>query len=123
MSRPVAVQRLDDGGGTVERYELPPEKRIEGNPTQTVWTQYADAAGRFFVGRWHSERGKWHVRYTEEEWCEVLEGTSVITAADGVAVTVGAGDRFVVPAGFVGTWEVVEPTTKRFVIGEPGAPD
>jgi uncharacterized cupin superfamily protein len=36
-------------------------------------------------------------------------------------VTVGAGDSFVVPRGFVGTWEVVATTTKRFVIHEPPA--
>jgi uncharacterized cupin superfamily protein len=31
------------------------------------------------------------------------------------------GDEFVIPRGFVGTWEVVEPTLKRFVIHEPDA--
>ncbi len=50
----------------------------------------------------------------------MLVGVSVITDAEGRAVTLRAGDRFVVPRGFVGTWELVEPTTKRFVIYEPG---
>ena len=40
-------------------------------------------------------------------------------AAD--AVTVSAGESFVVPRGFVGTWEVVEPTKKTYVIYEAGA--
>jgi uncharacterized cupin superfamily protein len=34
----------------------------------------------------------------------LLQGVSVITDAQGRAVTVAAGDRFVIPRGFVGTW-------------------
>jgi uncharacterized cupin superfamily protein len=67
---------------------------------------------------WRSEVGTWHVNYTEEEHCQMLEGVSVITRAGGEAVTLRAGDNFVVPRGFVGTWEVVERTTKRFVMFE-----
>jgi uncharacterized cupin superfamily protein len=48
----------------------------------------------------------------------MLQGTSIITDAQGVATTVTAGQSFVMPRGFVGTWEVVEATTKRFVIYE-----
>jgi uncharacterized cupin superfamily protein len=36
-------------------------------------------------------------------------------------VTVGPGDRFVMPRGFRGTWEVVEATRKTFVIYQPAA--
>jgi hypothetical protein len=39
----------------------------------------------------------------------------------GRTATEQAGDRFVIPRGFVGTWEVVATTTKRFVIFEPKA--
>jgi uncharacterized cupin superfamily protein len=38
-------------------------------------------------------------------------------------VTVVAGDSFVIPRGFVGTWEVVDRTRKEFAIYEPGAPE
>lgn len=41
------------------------------------------------------------------------------TDAQGQASTVAAGESFVIPRGFTGTWEVVETTTKRFVIYEP----
>jgi len=34
-------------------------------------------------------------------------------------VTVTQGESFVIPSGFVGTWEVVTPTKKIFVIYEP----
>jgi uncharacterized cupin superfamily protein len=33
-------------------------------------------------------------------------------------VTVNAGDSFVIPSGFTGTWEVLTPTRKEFVIFE-----
>lgn len=119
--RPDTVQVLPSPDSHGEEYSLPAEKLITGNPRQTLWQQYSDAGGRFFAGAWHSETGKWHVAYTEEEYCQILEGVSVITDALGRSVTVRAGDRFVIPRGFAGTWEVIEPTKKLYVIYEPGA--
>ncbi len=113
--------KLDVPSGPGEEYFLAPEKRIEGNPKQTIWTQYQDATDKFFAGVWRSEPGKWKVSYTEEEFCHILEGISVLVALDGSTLTVHAGESFVIPRGFVGTWEVVERTTKRFVIYEAGA--
>jgi uncharacterized cupin superfamily protein len=104
-----------------ERYFLAPEKLIYGNPEQTLWLEYTDPSGRFCSGRWQSHIGKWRISYTEEEYCQMLEGVSVITDADGLAVTLSAGDSFVIPRGFEGTWEVLQPTRKIFVIYEPRA--
>jgi uncharacterized cupin superfamily protein len=84
---------------------------------------YTDPSGRFMSGIWHSERGRWQILYTEEEYFHVLEGRSVITDQAGNALTVSAGEECVIPAGFTGTWEVLEPTRKRFVIYEPGSAD
>ena len=102
------------GGG--EEYFLPAQKLLQGNPRQTVWMQYTDPTGQFMVGIWHSERGRWKILYTEQEYCRMLEGISVITDQAGLAITVRQGDEFVIPAGFDGTWEVLEPTRKHFVI-------
>ena len=102
-----------------DSYFLPPEKLLSGNPRQTVRMQYTDPTKQFFVGEWRSEVGKWRINYSEEEYCQMLEGVSVITDEQGSAVTVTAGDSFVIPRGFVGSWEVVEPTRKNFVIYEP----
>ncbi|MFO6421201.1 cupin domain-containing protein [Hylemonella sp. W303a] len=120
---PPAVMRLRSapdiaGADASEDYFLAPEKLITGNPKQTLWMHYTDPTKQYFVGVWRSEPGKWRVHYTEEEYCRMLDGVSIITDEWGQAVTVRAGDEFVVPRGFVGTWEVVETTTKRFVIYE-----
>jgi uncharacterized cupin superfamily protein len=119
-----SVHKLTAAASTVgEEYFLPAERLLEGNPKQTVWMHYTDGSGKFMAGIWHSERGRWRILYTEEEYCQVLEGVSVITDQAGVAVTVRAGEEFVIPSGFVGTWDVLEPTRKRFVIYEPGTPN
>lgn len=118
-----AVTRFPAVVGPGEEYFLPPEKLLRGNPRQTAWVHYTDPSGRFTAGIWHSECGRWKIHYTEEEYCQMLEGVSVITDQAGAAVTVRAGEEFVIPAGFSGTWEVVEPTRKRFVIYESGGAD
>ena len=112
--------KTDPDDAQREQYWLPAEKLIAGNPKQVVWNTYSGSGGKFFAGVWYSEVGKWRIRYTEEEYCHVLQGVSVITDAQGKAVTVSAGDRFVIPRGFTGTWEVVEPTRKIYVIYEAG---
>ena len=116
-----SVVKLDALTTQGEEYYLAPEKLIEGNPRQTVWLQHTDASAQFHVGLWRSEPGKWRISYTEEEYCHMLEGVSIITSEGGDAVTVKAGESFVVPRGFAGTWEVVEVSTKRFVLYEPAS--
>jgi len=116
----VRIQLLAVDAGCGEAYFVAPHKLLSGNPKQTAWVQHASADQRFSAGLWHSEVGTWSIRYTEDEYCRILEGCSIITSDDGHALTVHAGDEFVIPRGFVGTWEVVEPTLKRFVIHEPG---
>lgn len=99
-------------------YHLDPHKLIAGNPKQTLWLEYESPGGEFCAGVWASEVGEWRVRYTEQEYCCMLEGRSVLTAEDGSAQEFSAGMEFVVPRGFVGSWRVLEPTLKRFVIHE-----
>jgi uncharacterized cupin superfamily protein len=110
------IRKLTEPIGPGEDYFVSPEKLIIGNPRQTIWTQYEDAGKKFIVGHWRSEPGKWRIKYTEEEYCHMLEGKSIIQSNDGETTTVQAGDSFVISSGFDGTWEVILTTTKRFVI-------
>lgn len=116
----IEVQGLPLAQGPGESYYLAADKLLQGNPRQTAWVQHASDDQRFSAGLWHSEVGQWRIRYTEDEYCRILEGRSILRSDDGRVVAVGPGDEFVIPRGFVGSWEVVEPTLKRFVIHEPG---
>lgn len=98
---------------------LPPAERvIAGHPLQSVRNQYSDESGRFHAGEWACEVGAWHVVYTESEFCQLLEGSVRITDEAGVAHTLKAGDAFVIPAGFRGTWETLERCRKHYAIFE-----
>jgi uncharacterized cupin superfamily protein len=116
------IHKFNTSTAPAEEYFLTADKLISGNPLQTLWQHYTDPGKKFFSGIWKSEPGKWKIAYTEEEYCQILEGTSVLTDAQGAAVTVTAGESFVIPRGFVGTWEVLATTRKIYVIYESGEP-
>lgn len=92
---------------------------LEGNPQQSLWLEYVGPTGTFSSGIWASEVGTWKVVYSEEEYCQILEGHSVLTSVDGTRQEFTEGMEFIIPRGFVGTWRVIRPTRKRFVIYEP----
>ena len=96
-----------------------PERILAGIPRARVANQYSDTSQQFFCGIWTSTAGKWRVRYTEHEFCVLIEGRMRIEAATGERYELRAGDAFIVPAGFEGTWEVVEPSKKWYAIFEP----
>ncbi len=73
------------------------------------------------MGVWECEPGAWRVHYTEEEYCRILAGRSLLTNSDGVVREVVTGDEFVIPSGFEGTWEVTERTRKAYVMFEEKA--
>jgi uncharacterized cupin superfamily protein len=112
------ISKLDDSSLIAEEYYLPAEKLLTGNPKQTIWQHYTDKSQKFSTGIWQSDVGKWKIHYTEEEFCQILEGVSVITDETGKAVTVSEGENFVIPSGFEGSWEVVKTTKKIYVIYE-----
>jgi uncharacterized cupin superfamily protein len=99
-----------------------PERTLAGAPKLTVWNHYDEGTGQFFAGVWQATPGCWAVRYSEHEFCHLLAGRVVITSEAGARQEFIAGDSFVVPAGFVGTWEVVEGCRKLYAIFEPRDP-
>ena len=48
-----------------------------------------------------------------------IEGKAVLTNEDGRRWTLKAGDGFLIPPGFKGTWETVEKVRKHYVILMP----
>ena len=94
------------------------DQLIDGDPRQTVANYFADASQQFFAGRWSSSRGKWRIRYSESEFCCLMTGRVVLQNLAGERWEFGPGSGFVVPAGFEGTWEVLENCTKFYAIFE-----
>lgn len=96
----------------------PADRLLAGSPLQTARNFFSDATGQFFAGTWESTPGKWQVRYTENEFCHITRGSVHIEDGQGNEWHFKAGDSFVVPAGFAGTWKVLEPLAKLYVIFE-----
>lgn len=99
-------------------YRPAPERILDGDPVQTAALVFTSADGRFSAGTWAAERGTWRVVFNESEFCHLLEGVVVVTDQTGERTTFRAGDAFVSPAGFTGTWEIVEPARKLFAFYE-----
>jgi uncharacterized protein len=97
------------------------DRLLVGVPEHRVWNYFTDSTQTFFAGRWAGTRGKWRVRYTENELCVMTAGRVVITSESGNRSEFGPGAAFVIPAGFVGTWEVLEDCAKVYAIFEPRA--
>jgi uncharacterized cupin superfamily protein len=103
----------------VEESAPAPDRLLAGNPRQRAWNFFSDASGRFHAGRWSSTPGRWRVLYTENELCVMTAGRVVIHGSAGERLEFAAGDAFIVPAGFEGTWEVLEECTKIYAICYP----
>jgi uncharacterized protein len=95
-----------------------PDRLVSGSPVTRVSNHFNDSTQQFFAGRWSATRGKWRVRYTENELCVMTAGRIVIESDAGGRNTFATGDAFVVPAGFSGTWEVLEDCSKIYAIFE-----
>jgi uncharacterized cupin superfamily protein len=101
-----------------ENSEPAADRLISGHPRQTIANFFTDPTQQFFAGRWSSSPGKWRIRYSESEFCCLTEGLVVLENTRGQRWQFGPGAAFVVPAGFEGTWEVIETCTKFYAIFE-----
>ncbi len=87
-------------------------------PLRTTFERYAANDGELSIGEWRCGPGAWRIDFHggRHEFFEVLEGRIRISAEDGAAREFGPGDACVIPAGFRGLFEVLEPTRKRYVM-------
>lgn len=105
--------------------EYHPENILENNPLAMVNNIYTDRSGHLSIGVWSSTKGRWWFDQGEnaEEFCYLLTG-KVRMVADGIDQQAGgvqefkAGDAFVIPVGFRGTWETVEDVKKFYCVFE-----
>ena len=59
--------------------------------------------------------------YTENELCVLTEGRVRLSDDHGHDWTFGPATRSVMPSGFQGLWETLEPARKFYAIYEPPA--
>jgi uncharacterized protein len=95
------------------------KRLIAGQPTQATANAYSSTDQAFHCGIWEGDVGSWRVRYTEHELCHMLAGKVRMIDDDGHVTVASAGDSFVIPAGFSGIWEVLEPARKLYAVYEP----
>ena len=97
-------------------HTIPFDPAAQGDAGARVTTKlwYSDPDGAFRSGFWAAQPGKAEISYTKDELCMLLEGVVRLTATDGAVATYRAGDTFIIPKGFKGTWETVEPVRKFF---------
>lgn len=100
------------------RYRPQADRILSGDPAQAATNLFQSSDGRFNSGIWEAQRGKWRVVFNESEFCHLLSGIIVVTGDDGSQRTFRAGDAFVSPAGFSGTWEIVEAAKKLYAYYE-----
>lgn len=92
------------------------DRVLAGDPEYRVRNYFRDATGRMLAGVWESTPGRWRVKYTENEFCHITAGEVRIESDGGGRWAFGAGDSFVIPAGFSGVWEVAKPLRKLYVL-------
>ncbi|WP_299315534.1 cupin domain-containing protein [uncultured Halomonas sp.] len=110
----------DAGQTTYRRLADLPDRVVEGDPHHESTLRFTSHDGKLIAGTWTSTPGKWHAFTARDEFCYILTGHVRLIAEDGSAQTFRSGDAFLIPDGFRGLWEVIETTTKHFVIRDHG---
>lgn len=91
----------------------PSDTPIEGAASPRALTAFADPSGRFTAGVWACDAGTLEIRNLAiDEACYLIEGEVTITDLAGNTETFRAGEAFVLPSGFSGTWHMPRPIRK-----------
>jgi uncharacterized cupin superfamily protein len=79
----------------------------EGAAHPTAYTAYTDPSGVFTVGVWACDAGTLEINdLAIDEACYLVKGEVIISDADGNSERFVAGEAFLLPRGFVGTWHM-----------------
>lgn len=97
---------------------IPAEKLIHGAPQVRTVMLYENESRKLSAGEWEASPGKWRIAYSEWEYVEIISGTCIVESDEGRRIEAGPGDKFVIEPGFTGTWEVLTPMRKSWVVQE-----
>lgn len=116
----MTIKAIDFGkdGGRREDRRLAdlPDRVVDGDPHHQSTVFFESEGGDLIAGTWTSTPGKWRAFSDRDEFCYITSGHVRLIAEDGSAQSFKAGDAFLIPDGFRGYWQVVETTTKHFVV-------
>ena len=93
-----------------------PKRVVEGDPQHESKFLFESDDGGMVAGTWMSTPGKWIAFTDRDEFCMILSGHCRLISEDGITKEFKTGDAFLIPNGFKGYWEILETTTKHFVI-------
>ena len=104
---PAAVEDRPDAG-----------RAIGVPPCRLTAERYAAEDGALSIGVWSCEPGACRIAFHpgRHEFFQVISGRLRIVDTKGVAREFGPGDAGIIPAGFTGTFEVLERVSKRYVM-------
>ncbi len=104
----------------VEGVRFDPAQVGDAGARVTSRVLYRDPTGAFKTGFWSALAGPpAAINYTMDELCVLLEGEVRLVDSAGRAEIYRAGDTFVIPKGFVGTWETMADVRKFFAVFKP----
>jgi uncharacterized cupin superfamily protein len=121
MSRIMMLNTTAPGAPTPEAAAADPARLISGEYATKTWNFETREDERLYCGIWESTPGKVTIAYDEWEFCYFIAGEAILTNEAGESWTLRAGDGFIIPPGFKGTWETVKPVRKHYVILLPKA--
>lgn len=118
MSAAIRVIDFQRDSGEFEARRLCdlPNRVLEGDPHHTSTIFFTGAAGDMVAGTWTSTPGRWRAFSQRDEFCFIVSGHVRLIGDDGTLQTFKTNDAFLIPNGFCGYWEVLETTTKHFVV-------
>ena len=112
------ILRFDSPAGEPALDQPREARREQGAPWRRTWTLHESPDGVFCAGIWECEVGRWRIEFPpgEDEYFHVLSGRARLHGPDGAVTDVGPGEAAVIPGGFQGSFEVLEPVRKHFVV-------
>jgi uncharacterized cupin superfamily protein len=87
-----------------------------GTPQTSGLVLFSDAATGVDVGIWACTEGGWAITdRADTETVHLLAGRARLTNVDGSALELVAGDVAVLPKGWSGRWDILEPVRKFYI--------
>jgi uncharacterized protein len=88
-----------------------------GEPRMSGRILFTTPDGAVEIGIWACTPGGWAiVDRPDTESVQIISGRARMTDAAGVPVELGPGDVLVLPKGWSGRWDILEPVRKLYVL-------